>query len=214
MDVQAGYTLWAPYYDSNQNRTRDLEGQVLREVLGYALGEAALGRCLEIGCGTGKNTVWLAQHAVVLTSVDVSSAMLAQARSKVSAAHVHFLLADIREPWVFASEAVDLITCSLVLEHIADLGSLFAKAAKLLAPNGRLYLSELHPFKKHLGSRPRFTTDEGRLEVESYGHSVSGYIHAALDAGLRLDVIREDFHSTDDVESSPPRLLTLVLSKP
>ena len=33
MNVQQAYNTWAEQYDTNQNKTRDLEGITLREVL-------------------------------------------------------------------------------------------------------------------------------------------------------------------------------------
>lgn len=52
-DVQQAYNSWAQQYDSNENKTRDLEARSLRETLAPLTFE----HCLEIGCGTGKNTV-------------------------------------------------------------------------------------------------------------------------------------------------------------
>ena len=55
MNVQEAYDNWADQYDSNMNKTRDLEAVALRETLAYI----PFDTCLEIGCGTGKNTEWL-----------------------------------------------------------------------------------------------------------------------------------------------------------
>lgn len=53
MNVQQAYNIWADQYDTNQNKTRDLEGIALREILQ----DIHFENCLEIGCGTGKNTI-------------------------------------------------------------------------------------------------------------------------------------------------------------
>lgn len=55
MSVEGAYNQWSEQYDSNENKTRDLEAIALREMLGKIQFE----NCLEIGCGTGKNTEWL-----------------------------------------------------------------------------------------------------------------------------------------------------------
>ena len=49
------YNIWADQYDTNKNKTRDLEGMALRKVLS----STSFGNTLEIGCGTGKNSEWL-----------------------------------------------------------------------------------------------------------------------------------------------------------
>ena len=63
MNTQEAYNNWASQYDTNINKTRDLEGKALRTVLSGISFES----CLEIGCGTGKNTVWFAEKAGQIT---------------------------------------------------------------------------------------------------------------------------------------------------
>ena len=55
MSVQKAYDNWSQQYDTNINKTRDLEALALQEMLTKIEFE----NCLEIGCGTGKNTTWL-----------------------------------------------------------------------------------------------------------------------------------------------------------
>jgi len=91
MDVQQAYNNWAEQYDTNENKTRDLEARSLREMLA----ELSFNRCLEIGCGTGKNTEWFISRAEQVTAVDFSEEMLAKARAKIPSASVRFIQADI-----------------------------------------------------------------------------------------------------------------------
>jgi ubiquinone/menaquinone biosynthesis C-methylase UbiE len=58
------------------------------------------GRALELGCGTGTNSIWLAQQGFDMTAVDVSPLALEQARRKAVAAgvRIHFLEADVLNP--------------------------------------------------------------------------------------------------------------------
>src|SRR5258708_4022864 len=55
-------------------------------------------RVLELGCGTGRLTVPIAQTGVSITGVDLSASMLATARQKAEAAGVaiNFIEADMR----------------------------------------------------------------------------------------------------------------------
>lgn len=46
------------------------------------------GKALEIGCGTGTNTIWLAQQGFEMTGMDISPTAIAQAEAKVIAAGV------------------------------------------------------------------------------------------------------------------------------
>src|SRR5688500_9521360 len=121
MDVQKAYGLWSAQYDTNENKTRDLEGKALRETLG----QFEFDSCLEIGCGTGKNTQWLAEKSRSVTSVDLSNEMLEKARAKIKSERVQFLQADVNEDWHFSTGNHDLVSFSLVLEHIQDLDEIF-----------------------------------------------------------------------------------------
>jgi ubiquinone/menaquinone biosynthesis C-methylase UbiE len=152
MNVQEAYNNWAAQYDTNLNKTRDLEARSLREMLAGI----AFDRCLEIGCGTGKNTVWLMEKASTVTAVDLSEEMLAKARAKISSPKVKFIQADITQPWQFAEGKYHLVTFSLVLEHIQNLDAVFEKVSGVLQSGGYVYIGELHPFKQYTGSKARF----------------------------------------------------------
>lgn len=205
--IADAYDQWADQYDTNHNKTRDLEGVALRATLGRYEFAAAL----EIGCGTGKNSEWLATRARQVLAVDFSPAMLAKARAKTGAENVVFQQADVTGPWDFTDQRCDLITFSLVLEHIEDLAFVFGQAAAQLQPGGVLYLGELHPFKQYQGSRARFDAPDGRVEVPVFQHHVSAFFQAARAAGLHLLDLREWFD--EDEQTAPPRILTLLFQK-
>lgn len=56
-------------------------------------------RVLEIGCGTGQYTAWLAGQGYQVTAVDISEKMMERAREKiaVSGYQISWLLADITQ---------------------------------------------------------------------------------------------------------------------
>jgi ubiquinone/menaquinone biosynthesis C-methylase UbiE len=206
-DVQQAYNSWAQQYDSNENKTRDLEAKSLRETLASLTFE----NCLEIGCGTGKNTVWLMQKAATVTAVDLSEEMLAKAKEKITTPNVTFVQADITKPWAFATKPYDLIGFSLVLEHIELLQPVLGKAAAVLKPGGHLYISELHPFKQYNGSKARFDTAEGTEVVTCFNHHITDFTDAAKMNGFVLVSLSEYFD--DDDRNNIPRLLTLQFVK-
>lgn len=205
MSVRESYNRWAKQYDTNINKTRDLEGIVLRAVLD----EVPFKRCLEIGCGTGKNTTWLITKADHVTAVDLSEEMLTKAKEKISSDRVQFTRADITEQWNFAGNGYDLVTFSLVLEHIADLVPVFKKVSDVLNPGGFVYIGELHPFKQYGGSKARFETDKGEEVVTCYTHHVSDFVEAALQNDLSVIDVKEFFD--DDDRTTTPRILNLLL---
>ena len=208
MNTREAYNIWATQYDTNKNKTRDLEAKALR----HELAQISFNRCLEIGCGTGKNTDWLIQKAGQVTAVDLSEEMLARAKEKVNSGKVTFMQADITKDWQFGEEQYDLVSFSLVLEHIANLDFIFAQVAKVLKPGGHVYIGELHPFKQYAGTKARFDTEAGRTELECFTHHISEFVQAAREHQLTLLNLNEYFDDED--QTKLPRILTLLLQKP
>ncbi|GAB3201979.1 ubiquinone/menaquinone biosynthesis C-methylase UbiE [Pontibacter aydingkolensis] len=208
MSIKQAYNSWASQYDTNKNRTRDLEAVALRNTLASIPFET----CLEIGCGTGKNTEWLVRKAMHVTAVDLSEKMLEWARKKVHSNKVEFVQADITKEWGFTQQQYDLVSFSLVLEHIENLHHIFKEAASALNPDGHIYIGELHPFKQYNGTKARFDTEEeGRQEVECYTHNISDFVQIAKHHRLKLLDLNEYFDNHD--RTSIPRILTLLLQK-
>ena len=207
MNVKQAYAQWAEQYDTNLNKTRDLEAISLRKTL-PGLGFKS---CLEIGCGTGKNTQWLSGKTQHLTAVDLTEEMLEKAKEKVQASHVVFVAADITQPWDFCSQTYDLVTFSLVLEHIEDIHTVFKKVAMVTDPGALVYVGELHPFRQYGGSKARFETEEGTTVVTCFTHHLSAFTSAAAEAGFGIEAVNEFFD--DDDRTKVPRILTLLFRK-
>lgn len=205
--VQKGYNQWAGSYDSVENKTRDLDKLATQTVLR----QFTLGQLLELGCGTGKNTEWLSQHAARVTAVDFSDAMMQQAKEKIKASNVSFVQADIKNKWLFKDNTFDMITCNLILEHIQDLKFVFAEAARVLKDGGRFFISELHPFKQYTGSKARFENEGETIFLECYVHHISDFFDAAIQNGFNCLQLKEWFD--DEEKKDLPRLVSFVFEK-
>ncbi len=198
------YNAWAASYDSMTNKTRDLEGEVLRKTFL----NPHYGNILELGCGTGKNTGWLSEKADFVTAIDLSQKMIAKAKEKIKAENVNFKEADITEQWPVKPGWANLITSSLVLEHIEDLDFIFAEAARALKRNGKFYICELHPGRQYSGSRANFETKEGIQTPPAFTHHLSDFLNAARANKFTLLDLNEHFDQGD--RKNVPRLLSLV----
>jgi ubiquinone/menaquinone biosynthesis C-methylase UbiE len=189
MGVSEAYNLWASTYNAVSNKTRDLEAKAIREFLG----NRGFKQTLELGCGTGKNTFWLAEQSESITALDFSKKMLEKARKLDVKNKVNFIQTDLNNTRPVVSENFDFISCSLVLEHIENLEFIFAEANRTLNKDGEFFLCELHPFKQYLGSKARFDTADGTKELEVYLHHISDYIITAKRYGFQLKNIEEWF---------------------
>ena len=206
MSIEKAYDKWAEQYDTNKNRTRDLDKVATWQILN----DISPKRILELGCGTGKNTEWLISKAEQILAVDFSGKMLELARKKISNTAVRFLRADITQNWTWSEGNYNLLTCNLILEHIKDLDFIFRQAYSNLNSEGYFFISELHPFKQYAGIKARFDSPQGKIELETFTHHVSEYTQAALNAGFVIKRLDEWFdHDQKDI----PRLISFLFQK-
>ncbi len=207
MNNQQAYNIWSEIYDSNVNKTRDVEAFALREMLASKLFD----NVLELGCGTGKNTEFLLTKAKHVVGADFSAEMLAHAKAKISADNVEFTRTDLRETWQFPDDYFDLITCSLALEHIESIDFIFNQASLKLKHDGEFYIGELHPFKQYQGTKARFETNGETFVLECFTHHVSDFFDAARNNGFDCTAINEWFDDGD--KNRIPRILTMIFRK-
>jgi malonyl-CoA O-methyltransferase len=207
--VASAYDDWSLTYESVENRTRDLAAQAMRQQA-LALQDRDL---LEIGCGTGLNTGYLAEHCRSVVALDFSVGMLNRARANVSASNVRFIESDIRRRWSADDAAFDLIVSALVLEHIENLPHIFSEAARVLRPGGEFLIFELHPFRQLQGSQAQFkrTDADEVVLIPAYLHSISDFVNTSLECGFHLLRIDEWLDAKDQVKTGIPRLLSLRL---
>lgn len=208
MKIQDAYTRWSTTYDSDRNLTRDLD-QLATE---HALKGRSYQNVLELGCGTGKNTALLSRVSRNILAVDFSPGMLKQAKAKIDAGNVLFVVADLTKPWPCKTASVELIVCNLVLEHIEDLTPIFAQASQALTEGGLFFISELHPFRQYQGTQARFQNDQGAVFIGAFVHHFSDFLEAAEQNGFLFRTMKEWWHEED--QNKTPRLVSFTFEKP
>lgn len=126
---------------------------------------------LEVGCGTGAQTITLAQRSpsARFTSIDVSADSLAEAKRRAEQAeisNVEFRQADIFD-LPFAAESFDHGFVCFVLEHLSQPREALAILKRLLKPGGSITVIE---------------GDHG----STYFHPDSDAAHAAIQCQVKL----------------------------
>src|SRR2546426_8628741 len=80
--VARGYDITAPAYDEVEGRN-EISERVRRMSLAAAIAAFRPGdRILELGCGTGRDAVFLARHGISVVATDLSPAMVAITRAR------------------------------------------------------------------------------------------------------------------------------------
>jgi DNA-binding transcriptional MerR regulator len=155
MKVIAGMTMVDGYVHGHRPielaRLQD-QADTLTELLHHDTGYAPGERILEVGCGVGAQTAVIAQRSPggVITSIDVTPAVLERARDRLAAvehdASVTFLQADATElphaSGPLAAGTFDHVVVCFVLEHLVDPAATLAGLRRMLRPGGSLTVIE------------------------------------------------------------------------
>jgi ubiquinone/menaquinone biosynthesis C-methylase UbiE len=105
------------------------------EQLAPAAGETAV----DVGSGTGEDTVALAKLTGHAIGVEPSPGLRAEAERRAADAAVKFVHGDaLALP--FGDQTVDVLRCERVLQHVADPAAAVADMARVLRPGGRVVL--------------------------------------------------------------------------
>ena len=210
-EVAQAYDRWAHSYDADKNATRDLDALVVRRA-GLVVQQKDV---LELGSGTGKNTVFLAEQARRVVAMDFSEGMIARAHERIGGmTNVVFKLHDVRDTWPVEADSVDLVVANLILEHVHDLAPVFFEAARVLRPHGQFFFCELHPYRQLLGSQAQFT-DPGTgetVKLTAHVHTVSEYVMGGIEAGFRLRSLGE-WTEEGAAADAPPRLISCLFDR-
>ena len=134
-----GLADWYEGYISDDAAAFTAEaGAALIDFLGKGVG-----RCLDVGCGTG---VYIAQAAELgwsLTGVDISADQLRVARQRLGES-ADLLFGDAaRLP--FASGSFDAVYAMMIHTDVPDIAGVFAEMGRVLASGGRFVYVGTHP---------------------------------------------------------------------
>lgn len=141
------YDALAPSYNQKVR-----EDQWMRDVLWrrYRKLFAASDRVLDVGCGTGLDTLYLAKHGIRMTGVDLSSQMIAELKVESKRLgiedRIQTQVADIADlsnwPGKYFHGAVSAFAG---LNTVQDLAGFATDAARLLLPRGHMVVHMLAP---------------------------------------------------------------------
>lgn len=130
-------------------------------------------RVLDVGCGTGTALASYANAGCAVSGVDVSAAMLDQARAKLGDQ------ADLRltdgGPLPFAGNRFDLVTTSMVLHEVQaeDRTALVTEMGRVTKPGGRVLIVDFR-FGSLRGVKGRALRTASTV-IERFSGHYSGY---------------------------------------
>ena len=189
-------------------------------------------RALELGCGGGQNSVWLAKRGLSCEAFDISAEQLKHARALAhrEGVEISFVKGEL-DCWPACFKGpYDLIHSSHALEFADDPACVITRAARALRPGGTLVISTVHPLyngdwvegvdekgdpdgmglflRNYFNPPDDIRRKNGRVEVISRAYPVSSWFRWMRDAGLDVVAIEEpaelDETLPDGTKAKPP----------
>ncbi len=147
-----------------------------------ALGEAPLGRLIDIGTGTGRMIELLGPGASEAIGIDRSYEMLRLARVKLDCARIAG--ASLRQGDMYALPLGDGVADTVILHQVLHYAqapaAAIAEAARILAPGGRLLIVDFAPHE-----REELRTRDAHTRLGFADEAIHGWF---ADAGLAADL--------------------------
>lgn len=175
------------------------------------VGDVTGHRLLDLACGQGRVARELARRGARVTGVDLSAALIEQARAAEADdwLGIEYVVGDAGDLGLFEADAFDGVVCNFGVSDIDDLDATLGTVSRVLKPGGIFVLSLLHPCfpgwtENVSASWPRgggyFT--EGwwrsqaaksllRRQVGSNHRTISTYINALVRHDLPVESVAE-----------------------
>lgn len=155
---EAGYNLAVDVYDENENYLNSFEQGEFIPLLGALDGK----KILDVGAGTGRLSLPMANRGAHVTALDVSPKMLELLKKKN--AKIITVVGDA-EGLPFAKETFDIVTAAFLIVHLKDPTRFFDEAYKVLKDGGILAVTNINQ-----KNPPEVKTKQGKIIIESFYH--------------------------------------------
>jgi predicted TPR repeat methyltransferase len=174
--VAALFDQYAPYYSTHMRTQLKYQAPfLLRNAIARVLStHTNAQRILDLGCGTGLCGIYFRDLASDLHGLDLSEAMLAEARQLD--AYDKLIQADLRAFLQLKAIPFDIILAADVLGYLGELDSLFSKLQAFLTPQGVFaFTIETASEAASYGLQPtgRFTHNSAYIHTLCHVHGFS-----------------------------------------
>ena len=188
-----------------------------------ALGDVYGQTVIDIGCGEGRFCRLLAERGAIVTGVDLTERLIEQARAFGSEGET-YIVGDAEDLEGVPDGSFDAAVSYIVLVDLLDYRRSVREAYRVLRPDGRFVVCNVHPMRsavidfggwiKDLDRKLFYPvdnyTEEGPREFNWWGRSfmnmhrtLSSHVSAFLEAGLVLEALHEPVPSEEQLLEHP-----------
>ncbi|MBT4387937.1 class I SAM-dependent methyltransferase [Candidatus Woesearchaeota archaeon] len=198
------------------------------------LGDIKSQKLLDLGCGFGDYVKIYSKKGAIVTAVDNSEKEIEHAQ-KLNIPNAKFIVSDISKKFPFKDSSFDIITSSLVFDHLEDLIYLFQECNRVLKNKGIMVFSVSNPvfyqeksivgkikilgkkiiFGNYFERRKIVRKWGGTATMEHYHKPLEDYFSAFLENGFELLSFKEPQSKTEKItwHCKNPTFLVFKLKK-
>lgn len=158
VDPEAGYDIYADYYDEDWTFLKSFENDVLPKMLGDLTGK----KTLDIGCGNGRLIHHLKNKGGVVTGADISKKMIESARKRFP--DTEFIQANA-ENLPFQNEEFDVVVAAFLIVHLKNPEKMFKEIYRVLKDGGSFILTNINQRKA-----PKLKAGRQKIIIKSFYH--------------------------------------------
>lgn len=180
---------------------------------------------LDLGCGEGGYSRELAQKGANVTSVDCSEMAVSYAihKAKEMNLNINHFIRNCNELYGLPDNSFDVVLCAMMLMDVEDIDGTMKEIYRVLKPNGKVFISILHPCFKSPIEHGWFKEDgEILVKVKDYFHpsewvgeiagikepviyrhrTMSEYVKVFVSNGFILSDMNEPIPTEDQIKQS------------
>jgi ubiquinone/menaquinone biosynthesis C-methylase UbiE len=161
LDSKNGYDLAAEDYDKKEKYLNSFEQNKVVPLVDDVEGK----KILDVGAGTGRLAILLADKGAVITALDVSAEMLKVLRRKAGTRKNIKYVEGEAENIDFPEESFDVVIAAFLIVHLKNPAYFFKEAYRVLKPNGLLVVTNINQKEP-----PEVKTRDGIIKIDSYYH--------------------------------------------
>lgn len=175
INSKVGYNLAADDYARRDKYWDSFEKDMVLPMLGDLKNK----KVLDIGAGTGRLSIKMANAGAQVTALDISEEMLKKLHVQCSMFNI--VVGDA-ESLPFADESFDIVIATFLIVHLKDPRCFFDEVYRVLKDGGLFLVTNINQRKA-----PSVKTKDGLIEIESYYHRPEAVIEVLEELAFSVE---------------------------
>lgn len=163
LDSKKTWNACGEAFDRYTSAQDSFSDNIERAAIELLIGDIQGQRALDLGCGSGAYSLWLAARGAEVFGVDLSETMisLASGKARETKARAVFCLADLNKPLPLDDDLFDMVLTATTLHYVERLEEMMREVARVMKRGASFIASVLHPI-----ATARFPVDSEAADIK------------------------------------------------